>query len=379
MSRSMLDAACSEINRVVRRVIIANRSRVREQSGVKRLVDACWFWALALLASAGCATHETSVRAPDIAETKAVQFLMREVPAWSRQNSCYSCHNNGDGARALYTAMKKGHQVPEKVLADTSAWLANPPGWDKNKGDPGFSDKRLANIQFAAALLAALEAGELKDRSALKAAARKVAADQGDDGAWRIDPKNTVGSPATYGTTLATYMAWRILERARAETPARRKAAKWLSGVKPNNTTEIATWLLASSEVRALHSKQDVWLAAIQAAQTRDGGWGPYADAPPEVFDTALVLLALAEIRDKSVTREMIERGRKFLIVEQNPDGSWPATTRPRCHCQALGRADARAWRASASTIRAKARRRPRRRARKAARAARGSARAPRS
>jgi squalene cyclase len=88
--------------------------------------------------------------------------------------------------------------------------------------------------------------------------------------------------------------------------------------------------LLASSEVRSLRSKQDLWLATIQAVQTHDGGWGPYGDAPPEVFDTALVLLALAEIRDKSVTSELIERGRKFLITEQNPDGSWAATTRPR-------------------------------------------------
>jgi hypothetical protein len=322
----MLDSARSESNRVM----IANGRGVREQSGVKRIVDACWFCALALLASAGCATHETSVHVPDIAETKAVRFLMREVPSWSRQNNCYSCHNNGDGARALYAAMKKGHEVSENALADTTAWLANPPGWDKNKGDPGFSDKRLANIQFAAALLAALEAGELKDRSVLKQAARKVAADQGEDGAWWIDPKNTVGSPATYGTTLATYMAWRILRDARAEAPARKKAERWLGGVRPNNISEIATWLLASSEVRALRSKQDLWLATIQAAQTHDGGWGPYADASPEVFDTALVLLALAEIRDKSATPEMIKRGRKFLIAEQNSDGSWAATTRPR-------------------------------------------------
>jgi len=255
---------------------------------------------------------------------------MREVPAWSRQNKCYSCHNNGDGARALYAAMKKGHQVSENVLADTTAWLTQPTGWDNNKGDPGFSDKRLANIQFAAALLAELEAGDVRDRSALKQAARKVAADQGEDGAWRIDPKNTVGSPATYGTTLATYMAWRILRNTRTEAPARRKAEKWLRSVHPNNIPEIATWLLASSELRALRPKQNAWLATIQAAQTHDGGWGPYADAPPEVFDTALVLLALAEIHDKSATREMIERGRKFLIGGQNTDGSWPATTRPR-------------------------------------------------
>ncbi len=32
-------------------------------------------------------------------EARAVAFLAREVPRWSRENHCYSCHNNGDAAR----------------------------------------------------------------------------------------------------------------------------------------------------------------------------------------------------------------------------------------------------------------------------------------
>ena len=37
-------------------------------------------------------------------ELRAVGFLSHEVPKWSRENHCYSCHNNGDAARALYEA-----------------------------------------------------------------------------------------------------------------------------------------------------------------------------------------------------------------------------------------------------------------------------------
>ena len=81
------------------------------------------------------------------AEARAVEFLKREVPAWSKNNSCFSCHNNGDAARALYKASQKGYRISSDVLADTTAWLAEPQLWDKNKGDPGFSDQRLANLQ----------------------------------------------------------------------------------------------------------------------------------------------------------------------------------------------------------------------------------------
>ena len=127
-----------------------------------------------------------------------MEFLTREVPACSK--NCYSCHSNRDAARALYTASQKGHRIPPDVLADTTAWLADPQLWDKNKGDAGFSDQWLANLQFVAALLTALETGHLIDKKPLQAAARMVAADQSPSGAWLIDSGATVGSPALMAT-----------------------------------------------------------------------------------------------------------------------------------------------------------------------------------
>src|SRR6185436_3093434 len=82
-------------------------------------------------------------------EAKAIRFLEREVPAWSKENGCFSCHNNGDGARALYAATRSGYRISRDALAGTTAWIVQPNRWEHNKGDPGFSDQRLANIQFA--------------------------------------------------------------------------------------------------------------------------------------------------------------------------------------------------------------------------------------
>src|SRR4030095_7454420 len=131
-----------------------------------------------------------------------------------KENGCFSCHNNGDAARALYAASRKGYRVPADVLADTTEWVKQPSRGDANKGDPGFSDKKLADIQFAASLLAAFETGRVNDRQALDQAARKLAAGQSADGSWKIDAGNTLGSPATYGAHLAPYMALRTIKRA---------------------------------------------------------------------------------------------------------------------------------------------------------------------
>ena len=266
-------------------------------------------------------------------EAKALAFLQREVPAWKQQNGCFSCHNNGDAARAVYAAIRKGHRVPAEVLAETNAWVSDPNRWGQNKGDPGFSDKKLANLQFAAALMAALEAGQIKDREPLRQAARKLMNDQSVDGSWQIDAAGTVGSPATWGTPLATWMALQMLRQANLSDAKEtiQKAERWLLQTKPNNVLIAATLVLAFARDsnEAARRKQAESLQLLRRAQTQDGGWGPYADAPPECFDTALALLALETTHEQAGIAALIQRGRAFLIAQQNTDGSWPATTRP--------------------------------------------------
>jgi hypothetical protein len=292
-----------------------------------------WTWALIVLVATGCAKTRVKNDPAIKAEVQAVEFLKREVPAWSRGNGCFSCHNNGDAARALYAATRKGHLVPADVLADTTDWVAQPARWEHNQGDPGFSDQRLANIQFAASLLAAFDAGHLTDRSPLREAARKVAADQAADGSWPIEPSNAVGSPATYGTTLGTWMALTILKQAGGPgtSAAVRKAEDWLRHTSPDNVLSAAVTLLASTRdfSDSARAGRERSLQLIRRAQTGEGGWGPYPDSRPEPFDTAVVLLALARMRDVPGIVEMIVRSRRFLTTEQLADGSWPPSTRP--------------------------------------------------
>jgi len=277
-------------------------------------------------------TDENANKAP-AAEDRALTFLGREVPRWSIENKCFSCHNNGDGARALYTALKMGSRVPPSAVADTSAWLARPEGWDHNGGDAPFSDKRLARIQFAASLVTSLESGQTKDRRVLMRAAEIVADDQASDGSWPIEDGGAVGSPATYGRPLATYMAREVLRKADSTRfrDSVERANAWLRRLNPKNVLDTAIVLLAEdarddAEEIAHHQST---LDFLRRAQSENGGWGPYANSPPEPFDTAVVLLALVRLNRQPTTSGMIERGRAYLIATQLPDGSWPGTTRP--------------------------------------------------
>ena len=258
-------------------------------------------------------------------EQRAVDYLAVEVPRWSRENHCFSCHNNGDAARALYTAGRLGYTLPKAALDDTTTWLRQPANWENHHGNPGFSDMRLAHIQFAAALAEA----RIGSPDGLAAAAHSLLPYQDADGSWRVDTGGLPGAPATYGITLATYMARRTLEAAdaaRFSAPIAR-ANRWLLASQPASILDASTLLLAlprSPEIRGR------CLAAVLGAQTSDGGWGPQPHTPAEAFDTAIAILALDGLHDPAVTAHAIARGRAFLIARQLPGGGWQETTRPR-------------------------------------------------
>ena len=308
------------------------------------MIRAAFILGLLTTVLAACANRPKSTEAAQTTEQRAIEFLQREVPAWSRDNGCFSCHNNGDAARALFAASQKGYRIPRGALADTTTWIASPAEWDHNKGDPGFSDKRLADLQFTASLAAALESGHAKAEAALNVAALKVANAQAEDGSWPVDSANSVGSPTTYGTALATYMAWDSLRRISMPeiTMARQKAEERLSAIELDSVPNAAVVLLFHRSRRGNEAdgpqmrnppphvgSYNAALNFLRRTQTSDGGWGPYADSPPEAFDTALALLALAVVHNEDGVPGMIQRGRAHLTITQLADGSWPATTRP--------------------------------------------------
>jgi hypothetical protein len=248
----------------------------------------------------------------------ALTFLSREVPRWPQENHCYSCHNNGDAARALYSAQRRGYPVPDAALADTTAWLMAPAKWDEIHGAPAASDKKLARIQFGAALAEAYHSGAIRDDGALRAAAESLVKLQDADGSWHVDTGGLPGAPATYGTALATYMTRRTLVvagRLQYAEPIGR-ATLWLEAAKPASVVDAAALLLASpgrSDCRKF----------LKDAQTSDGGWGAQPKMPAEAFDTAMVLLALES------PATAVARGRAWLLKMQDKDGGWPETTRP--------------------------------------------------
>lgn len=295
------------------------------------------------------APRAAAADAPRSAHESGLAFLEVEVPKWARENHCYSCHNNGDAARALMLAKRERVPGDTTALADTLAFLNKPREWDANGPDGPFKDKRLARIQFAVALAEAGRCGLKVNKEALDQAAALVAELQSAAGCWETDTTAPVGSPVTYGTTLATAMAMRTLSAATAGQYEQqvRRGREWLEQLELKSVLDAsaALWALADTNSPAARRQQARALEILSRGESPDGGWGPFVSSPSEVFDTALALVALSSQGTlDSKTKAWMARGRKFLLDRQREDGSWPPTTRPSGGETYAGQLSTTAW-----------------------------------
>jgi len=273
---------------------------------------------------------------------RGVDYLKKEVPKWKAEHPCYSCHNNGDATRALLVAGAKGYDIGTS-LDDTLTFLRQPSQWNQNKSAPGGSDdKVLARIQFASALAVAERHGKAASTD-LDAAAKLLVADQQADGSWQLDNSQSLGSPATYGTILATASARTslIASGIQPDNFTIVQIDKWVRGLQPENVLDASGTILAlelSSDVMAENLRRNC-LSILRQGQSPEGGWGPYVTAAPQVFDTALAVLALSSLEPEprlarsayrpEELKDAIANGKKYIVSQQRPDGSWPETTRP--------------------------------------------------
>ena len=277
----------------------------------------------------------------DVAIAKGVDYLKVEVPKWKAEHPCYSCHNNGDATRALLIAGSKGFDIGAS-LDDTLAFLKRPATWDQNKAPSGFDDKTLAKIQFASALAVAERHGKAAAAD-LDAAAKLLVAEQKPDGSWELDSSQSLGSPATYGTIIATWSARSslIASGMQPDNFTIVQTDRWIRGLTPENVLDASATILAlelSSDVMAENLRRSC-LSILRNGQSPAGGWGPYVTAAPQVFDTAMAVLALSALEAEprlarsayriEELKEAIANGKKYIVSQQRPDGSWPETTRP--------------------------------------------------
>jgi hypothetical protein len=269
-----------------------------------------------------------------VAIARGVGYLLTEVPKWKVPN--------GDATRALLIAGSGGHDLGTS-LDVTLAFLKQPAKWDQLEAPNGFDDKALARVQFASALAVAERFGKAASTD-LDAAAKLLVADQKSDGSWQIDQSQGLASPATYGDIIATWSARSTLIASGIQPDffSIVQADRWIRGRTPEGVLDAAATILAlelSSDVMAENLRRNCLSILRQGQSAETGGWGPDPTGAPQVFETAMAVLALTALdveprlarsayRPEQL-KEAIASGKKYLVSQQKADGSWPEATRP--------------------------------------------------
>jgi ankyrin repeat protein len=260
---------------------------------------------------------------------KALPLLQRSAKEFVAKRACVSCHHNTLTILTLDSARARGFKIDESVL--------------KAVEDKTFRELRAPNSPDDAIQAATLNDPTPDDSYLLMAAAdahlppdlttavyaRRLARWQ-REGHWVTSDFRPPHSSSLFMTTATAvramrfYMPWELKEESSAAFVG---ARNWLAANRPLSTEDASfrvmglVWAGAPAD-QVTAAKRD-----LLAMQKSNGGWPQLPDFEPDAYSTGEALVALDETGHQSAA-QAFDRGVKFLISTQAPDGTWHVHTR---------------------------------------------------
>ncbi len=291
------------------------------------------FWNLAFvlfLWASSAAAADIGAASVQRAVEKALPLMQGSSQPFFDKSGCISCHNQSLPAMAVALARQKGFAVDERLAQLTVNITA-----------AVFSSHR-QNLLLAINTIPA--APEVSSYALLGLAAENYPADemtdamvhdlaqkQRADGRWHnADSRPPLG----YGSISVTALTLRALQlyplEGRKEEFRKRieRARDWLLTAAPGSNEETSYRLLGLGWAKA--KQADIQKAAkeLLAEQRQDGGWAWLPTLDSEAYSTGQALVALHQAAGLPTTDPAYQRGVKYLLKTQLPDGSWHVKTR---------------------------------------------------
>ncbi len=275
---------------------------------------------------------------------RAIEYLQTESETWLSARRCAACHHVPMPSWALTEAGLRGYAIDKEFVATTAesllggkeALLAS-----KIFPDPAaVSDPRpqgrglnmgLPMLAVAARALPSLTAGQ---EQSLKRIAEEIVKKQQPDGSWEFFATLRRPPINECQTTDAAWIVMALQATSGPDAPdsqrdALTKALTWLDRAENAHTHQdkalrVILGVRFGKSSEALQTTID----ELRALQRDDGGWSQTVpESKSDAFATGQTLYALSLAR-LTAERPEIQRGIDFLIATQQPDGSWPMTSR---------------------------------------------------
>ncbi len=254
---------------------------------------------------------------------------MSGEPGWKARH-CVSCHSNSLPAMTVGLARKKGFTVNEEQAKKELGFAiaTDEPILESNR--LGASPIGGGSDTLGYTLMGMAAAGALAD-ALTDAHIHFMSLNQYPDGAFR---NSSYRPPSEYGPFTTTALVLRSIKL--YPIPGRReefeervsRAKRWLLAAKPFSNEERSMQLNGLADAGASASERAPFVKALKAAQNADGSWSQLPEIRPDAYATGQALYALHVSGNVPTTDPAYEKGVKWLLRNQLPDGSWFAPTR---------------------------------------------------
>lgn len=282
---------------------------------------------LSLLVSSYCAhADESPKKAHDEKEAirKGLAYVESKSLTWMRQRNCASCHHVPMMVWAQRDARQRGFQIDENGLREATDFLLQNPR-ARIEQTPESDGIRFSPAD-AYTLLAFRDGGTVAEPAAqdtLKKVAAHLLSTQQADGSWEAFE----GHPPIYGASpeVTTLFAAFVLDATRTpdSTGDQVKMREWLAAHSKGEDHEALCWRVLIGHERKSSVEH------LLKRQNADGGWSQTKERASDAYATGQAVYALVSRGGVDSSAQAVVKARDFLLKTQDPDGSWPMTSRP--------------------------------------------------
>lgn len=262
-----------------------------------------------------------------VASAKAIQLIQNSQVVWAKKETCVSCHHLLLPEIPFKLARERGIPLDEKIARETTASaFASLKDIDLAVQYPDYID-----VLFDGWLLVAANIAGVRPSLTTTAYAQFIASQQLADGSWfTIDVRPPQGfSPFTTTAVCAQTLRNYLPEPLRAERDTRvRRAREWLVKSHPKSTEDRAFQLFGLRWTDADENARKNVARLLLGQQQDDGGWSQLPGLTSDAYSTGQVLVALHEAAGLATSDPAYQRGLRFLLKSQEPDGSWHVSSR---------------------------------------------------